>query len=150
MSYNARTLDFFRKRGWIAQMVEQWNAWSKRRRDLWGFDLVAIHTNVRGTVWVQFTSRGNIADRIKKLRALETTRVLMRADNPIFVMGWSQDPRSKRWGCKIVELFPYCEDVIYESRTGHESITPPWTNTLALPGRDLELGLPETRRRRKR
>ncbi len=61
-----RTLTRLRKDGYLAQVVERYNHWSKRRSDLFGIiDIVAIHETA-GIKGIQATSFTNQAAHISK------------------------------------------------------------------------------------
>lgn len=93
----ARTLALLRKRGYLCQPVEQWNAHAMKRRDLWGFgDVLAL----RGaeTLLVQCTSGSNVSARISKIETHENFRAVLDAGWLVVVHGWVK--RKGRWQCR--------------------------------------------------
>ena len=96
-SPTARTLQWFRKRGWPAQVVERWNQYSKTRHDLFGFvDVVAMDPNSGRLVGVQCTSTGNLRARLRKAQAISFFTLWKQA-NDVEFHGWAKrGARGKR------------------------------------------------------
>ena len=62
-----RSLDYLKKQGALVSVAEHWNAFTRTRRDLFGFiDIVALIPG-RGIVAVQTTSGSGVSARIKKI-----------------------------------------------------------------------------------
>ena len=88
MSPTQRSLAHLRELGYLCEVVEKWNAFTKQRKDLWGWcDILAIR---RGEVLaVQVTSSG-VAARVKKIEASETLPIVREAGIRIMVHGWTK------------------------------------------------------------
>lgn len=84
-----RTLAHYRDRGFVAEVVERYNRFSNRRKDLFGFaDIIAIHDSA--IVAVQCTSQSHAANRIAKIRGecRDNARAWLNAGGLIHVVGW--------------------------------------------------------------
>ena len=107
-SPTARTLAYLRKQGFIAQVVEKYNMFSKKRIDLFGcIDIVAIRNDIQGVLGIQVTSRGNIQDRVKKCKEEDKMRVWLAAGNQLQVHGWGlmgKKGKRKKYELKVVEI----------------------------------------------
>lgn len=98
-----RTLALLRKNGYTAAVVERWNAYVKIRQDLFGFaDLVAIHPDVSGTLYVQTTSGDNHSARVSKIVKCEAAKSCVMARNRVQVISWSK--KKNRWTPRIQEI----------------------------------------------
>ena len=89
MTPTGRSLVLLREMGYIAQVVEQWNQYSKTRLDLFGcIDIIAAHEDF-GILAVQATTTDNASKREKK--ALEEPRLLtwLQAGGKFSVHGWA-------------------------------------------------------------
>ncbi len=89
----SRTLALLRKEGKIVDVTEKWNAFTRQRKDLFGFiDLIALDTTNKITWGIQCTSTGNINARIKKIcsECRENALAWLNAGNMIEVIGWSK------------------------------------------------------------
>lgn len=98
MTPTARTLAECRKRGWLAQVVEQTVPRTFIKRDLFGFvDVVAL--DGARTVAIQCTDGTSVAKRVAKMRgerAAELERVIA-AGWHVEVWGWAKrGARGKR------------------------------------------------------
>lgn len=111
MSPTARTLKWCRDKGFDpVQVVEHWNAFSRKRNDLFKFvDVLGILGNQ--TFGIQTTSRGNMSARKKKIEQdnAQTLSRLKDAGWVILLQGWGKvsvkrGSKSKKWDVKIVEL----------------------------------------------
>jgi carbonic anhydrase len=87
MSPTERTLAYLRKLGYSAVVTERWNPFAKIRQDLFGIvDVLAVR---RGeTLAVQCTSATNVAARVNKIAAHESTPRLREAGWRLEVHGW--------------------------------------------------------------
>jgi hypothetical protein len=90
-----RTLDYLRREGWTCEVVERWNAFARRRVDLFGgIDIVAVRGDT--TLGVQCTTATNRSARIKKLRELPGVQAWIRAGNLLWVIDWRGPTKSRR------------------------------------------------------
>ena len=86
--------------GWRVATVEHWNAFTKRRHDLFGFiDLLAIRPGE--TLAVQATSASNVAARVSKIANHPNVGAVREAGWRIAVHGWGK--RGGRWVCREVD-----------------------------------------------
>ena len=86
-SLNQRTIALLRSRGSLCDIVESYNAFTKRKKDLFGiFDILAIGNNE--TIGVQITSKANMSARIKKIQESEFLPELLNSSWRIVVIGW--------------------------------------------------------------
>ena len=104
-SPTARSLQWLREQGALAEKVEYWNPFSHTSKDLFGWiDIVAIMPNTLGVTGIQVTTTGHMNERIKKILASDTYLPWVQARNSVLVMGWAkQGPRGKRktWTLKM-------------------------------------------------
>lgn len=107
MTPTARSLKYLREQGYVCDIAERYNAFTRKRNDLFGFiDIVAVHPLKQGLLGVQTTSTGNIQARIKKATILDTYDLWLNAGNKIEFHGWSKrGARGKRklWTIKIID-----------------------------------------------
>ena len=83
------SLRHLRAEGWTCQVVEHWNANTRRKNDLFGvIDILALRDEV--TLGVQTTSAGNVASRIRKIEDSPMTPIMREAGWWIHVHGWKQ------------------------------------------------------------
>ena len=107
MSPTARTLRECRRRGWIAQVVEQTVPKTFIKRDFLGvIDVIAITPD--GILGIQCTSGTNHAARVSK--ALEEPRLIawLKAGGKFAVWSWSKTGargQRKLWTLREEELF---------------------------------------------
>lgn len=101
-----RSLAKLREEGWKPAVVEHWNAFTRRRQDLFGFaDLIAL----RGAeiLLVQTTSGSNASARVRKIEAAEWLPFVRAAGIQIHVHGWKRYARrvdGKYWRCRVVDV----------------------------------------------
>ena len=102
-----RTLRELRRRGFLAAVVEKWNAFSSVRVDLFGFaDVIAVKPG-EGVLLVQTTSTGNVSARIRKMLPIESVLICLQAGVAVQVWGWAKrGPRGKvkRWTLSVTVL----------------------------------------------
>lgn len=99
-----RTLKQLRDSGYIAEVVEKWNAFARIRQDLFGvIDIVAIKDGVPGVLGVQTTSYSNVSARLKKAVANTVLPVWVGAGNRFLVHGWKKGVRGAA-ALRVVEL----------------------------------------------
>lgn len=103
-----RTLALLRAAGMVAQVVERWNAFARKRVDLFGVvDVVALDLAHGRTIGVQTTSGTNVAVRIEKIYATEAARHWLLCGNRLVVHGWAKRGargRRKVFTCREVEI----------------------------------------------
>ena len=94
-----------KKRGFRIWTVEHYNAFIKRKKDLYGFlDIVGLNTEQNGVLGVQATSKGNLSTRIKKAENLDDYWLWLACGNPVEFHGWYK-PKHK-WEVKIIRVEP--------------------------------------------
>jgi hypothetical protein len=101
LSPTQRSLRYLREAGYTATVVEYWNAFSRRKHDLWGFDILAY--SPEGILFVQTTTLDHGATRLKKLQSLETTASLARQFR-CEVHAWRKLAKTRKWEPKITKL----------------------------------------------
>lgn len=100
-SPTTRTLEFFRKLGFVVAIVEKFNQHVGKfgiRQDLYGFaDLIMFKPSAPDTVLVQCTSGQNHSSRSIKIKLNETARLWVQSQyRNIMVVSWSKKvPRDK-------------------------------------------------------
>jgi hypothetical protein len=93
-SQNQRTIALFEAKGYKCDIVESYNAFTKRKKDLFGiFDILAIGNGE--TVGIQITSKSNMSSRIKKISESEYLPELVRSNWKILVLGWYKKPNGR-------------------------------------------------------
>lgn len=96
-----RSLAALRERGMLAEVVERWNPYTRKRKDLFGFvDIVAVLASTGDPFFVQTTSGANLAARRDKIIGLAAefpaVAALIRTGR-VVLHGWSKrGPRGKR------------------------------------------------------
>lgn len=86
MTPTQRSLAYLREQGYLVEIVEKWNSFTKTRKDLWGWcDLLAIKRDK--VLAVQVTASG-VAARVKKIQASDTLPRVREAGIAIHVHGW--------------------------------------------------------------
>jgi hypothetical protein len=87
VSHNARTIALYESKGYKCDIVESYNSFSRRKKDLFGiFDIVAIGNGE--TLGIQLTSKSNMSSRIKKITDSEYFTEIVRSGWRIIVIGW--------------------------------------------------------------
>jgi len=101
MTPTQRSLAALRDLGYLVEVVEKWNSFTRTRKDLWGWaDLLAIK---RGEVLaVQVTSEG-VANRVAKVTNSETLGRVREAGVRIEVHGWRKNAKGK-YVQRVVDL----------------------------------------------
>ena len=101
MTPTQRSLAALRELGYLVEVVEKWNSFTRTRKDLWGWaDLLAIR---RGEVLaVQVTAQA-VANRVQKVAASETIGRVREAGVRIEVHGWRKNAKG-RYIQRIVDL----------------------------------------------
>lgn len=102
-SPTTRSLAKLRKDGYLAEVVEKFNSFTKTRKDLWGIiDILAIRRDE--VLGVQTTSWGHVPDRVKKITDSENIGAIREAGVRVVVHGWKKNPKTNRWEMKEVDL----------------------------------------------
>lgn len=106
MSPTQRALAECKRRGYVAQVVERFNSFTKRRHDLFGcIDIVAVAKGAGlGSLYVpgaiigiQVTSGTNHAARIAKIKAEPRMAAWAKAGGLVWVWSWAlRGGRGKR------------------------------------------------------
>ena len=101
MTPTQRSLAALRELGYLVEVVEKWNSFTRTRKDLWGWaDLLAIR---RGEVLaVQVTSTG-VSSRIKKIMDSETIGRVREAGIRIEVHGHRKNSKGK-YVMRVVDI----------------------------------------------
>ena len=86
MTPTQRSLVYLREQGYLCEVVEKWNSFTKTRKDLWGWcDILAIREGE--ILAVQVTAAG-VSSRIKKIMESDTLPIVRKAGVRIEVHGW--------------------------------------------------------------
>ncbi len=102
------SLKNLRERGYMAQVVEKWNSFAKRRQDVFGFgDILAVRQALVKTpiLLVQTTTQAHLTERLAKAEQLPGFSFWLLAGGEIEFHGWAKKgPRGKRktWQVEIV------------------------------------------------
>lgn len=98
-----RTLKLLKDRGYTPWIAEHYNAFSKRRHDLYNFiDVVGLHPKETGVLAVQTTSGANLAARIQKAELLSNYWKWLASGNDVEFHGWRK--LKSGWEPKIVRV----------------------------------------------
>src|SRR5690242_15097788 len=95
-SPTTRTLKYLRDRGWIVRKVEHWNQFARKRMDLFGGDILAIHPKIRYPMLVQCTTTAHLTDRQKKVAEIPEVKIWLRV-GAFMCIGWSKPVKTNRW-----------------------------------------------------
>ena len=101
MTPTQRSLKALRELGYLVEVVEKWNSFTRTRKDLWGWaDLLAVR---RGEVLaVQVTAQA-VANRVAKVAASETISRVREAGIRIEIHGWRKNAKN-RYVQRVVDL----------------------------------------------
>ena len=101
MTPTQRSLAALRELGYLVEVVEKWNSFTRTRKDLWGWaDLLAIRLGE--VLAVQVTSEG-VANRVKKVTESETIARVREAGVRVEIHGWRKNVKG-RYVQRIVDL----------------------------------------------
>lgn len=101
MTPTQRSLAYLREQGYLVEIVEKWNSFTKTRKDLWGWcDLLAIKRDK--VLAVQVTASG-VAARVKKIQASDTIARVREAGIHVHVHGHRKNSKGK-YVMRIVDL----------------------------------------------
>jgi hypothetical protein len=93
VSPTQRSLAYLREQGYHCEVVEKWNAFTKQRKDLWGWcDILAIR---KGEVLAVQVTASAVADRIKKIQESSTVALVRDAGIRIEVHGWRKNTKGR-------------------------------------------------------
>lgn len=101
MTPTQRSMKALKELGYLVEVVEKWNSFTRTRKDLWGWaDLLAIR---RGEVLaVQVTATG-VSSRIKKIMDSETIGRVREAGIRIEVHGHRKNSKGK-YVMRVVDI----------------------------------------------
>lgn len=103
MSINVKTKDLYESLGYVYAKTEHWNAFCKRRVDLFGFaDAIAFLPGSKDVVLIQITSRSNASSRRNKINTSEIARAWMSGGRKIHLVTWEK--KSRRWEHRLEVL----------------------------------------------
>lgn len=89
MTLNNRAKLYYQKLGAFIDKTEHWNAFAKKRRDLFNiFDFVVIYKDQ--IIGLQVTSLSNVSARMKKIRESIEAVAWKKAGGRIVVQGWKK------------------------------------------------------------
>jgi hypothetical protein len=101
-SLTQRTKALLHERGYLAETVESYNAFTKRKKDLFGiFDVLAIGNGQ--TIGVQITSKHNMSARIHKIEESEFLPEILQSGWRVVVIGWFKE-KNGRYAYKEFEF----------------------------------------------
>lgn len=117
MTPTARTLQWLKKRGYIACVVEKWIPQTRQRKDAFGFgDILAFRPWLPSrcsdpiVVLIQCTSASNMASRLDKIRSLPIASDWINdTRRAVWLIGWGKrGERGKRktWQARVVQVMP--------------------------------------------
>ena len=93
MTPTQRSLIYLREQGYLCEVVEKWNSFTKTRKDLWGWcDILAIRENE--ILAVQVTAAG-VSSRIKKIMESDALPIVRKAGVRIEVHGWRKNVKGR-------------------------------------------------------
>ena len=102
-SLNQRTVALLEDQGYICDVTESYNAFTKRKKDLFGiFDILAVGNGE--TLGVQITSKANMSARIKKIQESPFLPEIIRSGWRIKVIGWFKQ-KNGRYDYKEFEFW---------------------------------------------
>lgn len=101
------TREYMKKNGYVIDKAESYNAYSRRKKDLFGFiDYVAIHPEKKELLAIQTTSKSNLSTRVKKAEGLDAYWHWLATGNKVVFHGWYKE--NNRW--KLKELLKESSD----------------------------------------
>ena len=109
VNHNQRVLKALRDAGYVAEVVERWDSFSRRRHDLFGFiDILAVgHGETKA---IQVTSRDNMSSRRTKMQNSEELKALIAANWSVELWGYDKQPNG-RYRRKVEFVLPRLEVV---------------------------------------
>ena len=107
-SPTSRSLKWLRDQGYICEVVEKFNYFTKQRKDLFNvIDIIAVHPGQVGVLGVQVTSRVHTQERVHKCKKELMIKTWLAAQNKLEVHGWGlmgKVGKRKKYELKIVEI----------------------------------------------
>ena len=106
---DALTRKHLEKEGYLVDKVESYNAFTKRRKDLYHFlDFVALHPHKMGVLGIQTTTKSNLSTRVKKakgmvIKGVNAYDLWLATGNNIEFHGWYKDTRGW-WQPKVIKV----------------------------------------------
>lgn len=121
MTPTQRSLKLMREAGYYCEVVEHWNAFTRRRNDLLGFaDLLCLKEG-EPPLLLQVTAAGS-ATRIKKILDEPRAELALKVGFNIYVHGWrrllvKRGGKAKVWKPKIhvVQLEDFIPDLVADT-----------------------------------
>jgi hypothetical protein len=109
-----RILARLRQVGYVAAVVERWNAHAGIRQDLFGcIDLLAVRSGEPGVLGIQATTRSNQSKRQVKAIARPELRAWLEAGNRFEIWGWAKvGPHGKRKLWDVTRTAVAIEDLV--------------------------------------
>lgn len=93
-SLNQRTIAIYEEKGYVCDVVESYNAFTKRKKDLFSiFDVLAVGNGE--TIGIQITSKSNMSSRIKKISESNMLPHLLGAKWRVVVIGFFKKPNGR-------------------------------------------------------
>ena len=107
MTPTARTIKYFKDAGCLIEVVERYNSFSGKRKDLFGFiDAILIENDI--LFGLQITSGNCVPARIKKIKSecKESAIAFLKTGNKILVIGWRKlkSTGRQKWHPRIHEI----------------------------------------------
>lgn len=103
MSTNTKTKELYESLGYVYAKTEHWNAFCKRRMDLFGFaDAIAFLPGSLDVVLIQITTWTNASSRRNKIKASEIAMAWMNGGRKIHLVTWEKNGR--RWEHRLEVL----------------------------------------------
>ena len=94
MTPSQRTIKHLKDQGYMVANVEHYNAFTRRKHDLWGcIDILAIGN--RETLAVQVTTKSHMANRIRKIEESEALPEMLRSNWRVIVHGWWKNNKGR-------------------------------------------------------
>jgi hypothetical protein len=101
-SLNQRTIALYNERGYKCTVVESYNSFTKRKKDLFGiFDVLAIGNGQ--TIGVQITTKAHMSTRIHKIEESEFLPEILQSGWRVVVIGWFKE-KNGRYAYKEFEF----------------------------------------------
>ncbi len=102
MSPTARSLAHLKELGYVSQIVEHWNPFSRTRKDLFGADILCLKSG-EPVLAIQATSGANHSARRVKLQAGEFIDLWKQSGVTLEIWSWQkrgQRGKRKTWQLK--------------------------------------------------
>ncbi len=97
-----KTVDRYRKQGYLCQNVEKYNSFTRRKNDLFSFiDVLCVKKD--SIIGIQTTSKDNMSSRKKKILEHENYSIVKSSGIRIIVHGWKKE-KNGRYSLTEIEL----------------------------------------------